>query len=691
MYFKLALGNVRKSIRDYGIYFLTLVFGVCVFYAFNSIMEHESLLQVNSSQGELLELLSILIGWVSVFIAIVLGFLVVYASRYLIRRRKKEFGIYLTLGMPTIKVSKVIVYETLFVGLISLVVGILVGIALSQALLFVTAAMFEVTMDMFTFVFSEGALIKTLLYFGVIFVIALVFNVFSISRYRLIDLIHAERKNEGIKLRNLALSVILFLVSLALIGTAYWLLIDNGLREFNMQFALSTALVCAGTLLLFFSLAGFLLRAVRLNKGIYFRGINMFTLRQLNSKINTTFLSISLVCMALFLAITATCGGFALASSFNKSMQMATPYDATIRASYTEDDIHWKEAASADNYDMVTTLKRDIPHWDDLVAGSAQTTIYPSDVTPQDLLDVTDVEMNNSLFTNDVGSQVLFLTTLSDLNNQLKLMGQDPLTLAEDEFLFWCDFDAMKEVYTAFAEQNDALEVYGTTLRPAENALEELISETSGMPMNTGTIVVPDSVVADLPETIHPYSYTLNVMYNGDRFEIEPLFTGALAEAYHDDDGYLTHGWPFLFELTAVEMYEQNTGLTAMITYLAIYIGFVLLIACAAILALQQLSEAADNVTRYSLLKKIGVEQKMINRALFVQIGIYFLFPLVVALCHACVALSVFSDVVFVIGGGNLAGSLVITVALFVVIYGGYFLLTYFSSRTMINQKIKVH
>ena len=124
--------------------------------------------------------------------------------------------------------------------------------------------------------------------------------------------------------------------------------------------------------------------------------------------------------------------------------------------------------------------------------------------------------------------------------------------------------------------------------------------------------------------------------------------------------------------------------MTAAVTYLALYIGFILLIACASIFALQQLSEASDNVRAYRVLAELGAERSTANRALFIQIGVYFLLPLIVASAHAFVALSIVADVVSIVGGINIVSSLVGTIALVLAVYGGYFLLTYFTARSII-------
>lgn len=688
MYFKLALSNVKKSMRDYGIYFLTLVFGVCVFYAFNSITQQSTVLKMSEVQNQMLELLSLLIGGVSIFIAVILGFLIVYASRYLIRRRKKEFGTYLLLGMSPATVSRIIVYETFFVGVISLGVGLIAGVLLSQGLLYITAAVFTVKMDMFAFMFSWESLIQTVLYFGVIFMVALIFNAATVARYKLIDLINADKKNEDIKLRSLPLSVALFILSVLLIGIAYVLLIKNGLLVFDGVFFASTGLVCTGTLLFFFSLAGFLLRAVQAHKGLYLRGLNLFTLRQLNAKINTTFASITLVCMALFLAITATCGGFALCTAFTQGLESTTTYDASLRVFYGDEDtppagsIPWFEQAEADELDMKAALRRDVSAWDNLVKDAVQVDVYNSDTSFQMILDQVDPSEATGWDMADPENNYLSLIPLSSLNNLREMAGMDLINLQSDEYILWCDFEELKDTYQSFLKQEKELTVYGALLHPSGQELETLLIMTSSFASNTGAIVVADE---HIPGELPLFYSVLNVRYNGERETVEPLFVNALNDTYSEallnDSNQM--GWPFSSVLTAVQMHDQSVGLSVVIAYLAIYIGLVLLITCAAILALQQLSEAADNARRYSLLQKLGVDERMVGRALLVQIGIYFVFPLIVALCHATVALTVVIDVASMYGQLDITAPLLITVVLFILVYGGYFLLTFFASKAL--------
>ena len=284
MYAKIALGNVRKSFRDFSVFFLTLAFGVCVFYAFGSITDQAAVIQMGEDQRRMVQALTDILSGLSVFVVVILGFLVVYANRFLIRRRKREFGIYLTLGMDIRHVSWIVVIETLVVGVVALGVGLLLGLALSQVMMYVTAGLFEATIKGFVFAFSPAAALSTVACFAGIFLVTLVFNVTTVSRYKLIDLINADKVSEKVRLRSLPLSVVLFLVSLVLIGVAYKTLLEHGMMEEGPYFAIATGLVTVGTLLFFFSISGFALRALQASPRAYLSGLNMFVMRQLNSR-----------------------------------------------------------------------------------------------------------------------------------------------------------------------------------------------------------------------------------------------------------------------------------------------------------------------------------------------------------------------------------------------------------------------
>lgn len=695
MYAKIALGNVRKSFRDFSIFFLTLAFGVCVFYAFGSITDQAAVIQMAEDERRMVETLSDILGGVSVFIVVILGFLVVYANRFLIRRRKREFGIYLTLGMDVRHVSTIVVVETLAVGVVALAVGLVLGLAASQVMMYVTAHLFEATIKGFVFAFSPTACANTVACFAGIFLVTLVFNVTTVSRYKLIDLINADRVSEKVKLRSLPLSVVLFVVSVALIGVAYKTLIEHGMVEEGPYFALATGLVTVGTLLFFFSISGFLLRLVQTSPRLYLSGLNMFVMRQLNSRINTAWLSISLVCAMLFVAICGVCTGFSVATGMNESLAAGTRYDMSLVSYPMGLASQYEEGpAAADGYDAIARLRADVPGYDEIFRDAVQVNQYAYDAdgnplvgtTVEELFANTDFSGNATMQTLIQGntSQILTLVPVSEYNALCEMAGEPGVELADGECLLWNDLSSLDELWEAVAEQNPEIEACGQMLRFAEDPIVSLLfSDMSAGGSVSGALVVADDV---LPADASPTCTVVNLMYNGDRTEVEPRAVAAIEDAYDDvmGGGSTLDAWPVWNLTTAQGLLEQSSGTTVAVTYLAIYIGFMLLVSCATVLALQQLSEAADNVSRYRVLAELGAERRLISRALLAQVGVYFLFPLVVAVAHATVALSVINDIVALLTGFQIGTALVGTVCFVVVLYGGYFLVTYLTSRSMV-------
>jgi putative ABC transport system permease protein len=172
MLVKLAMRNVRRAGRDYAIYFITVTLGVALFYAFNAVRSQAVLFDALSADSvRMLGLLTMLIGLFSVVVACVLGFLVVYANRFLIRRRRREFGTYLLLGMGAGRVSCMLLCETFLVGAVSLVAGLALGVAVSQGLSFLTAALMGTTMTKYRFIVSTDALVLTAVSFAAIFAV----------------------------------------------------------------------------------------------------------------------------------------------------------------------------------------------------------------------------------------------------------------------------------------------------------------------------------------------------------------------------------------------------------------------------------------------------------------------------------------------------------------------------------------
>ncbi|SDR88856.1 FtsX-like permease family protein [Parafannyhessea umbonata] len=682
MYARIALGNVRRSIRDFGIYFLTLVLGVAVYYAFNSVTQQSAVLRLSGNMRTLVQELGTIIRGVSIFVAVLLAFLVLFGNRFLIRRRKREFAIYLTLGMDRRHVSGIVAMESLAVGAGALVVGLAVGVLLSQALLYATARLFNTHVTGFGLMFSGQACAYTVMSFAIIFLVVGALNVFEVSRFRLIDLMNADRKGEKSLVRNLPLSVALFVVSLALIGVAYHELRVNGMYAIDWRFNLATALVSVGTFLLFFSVSGFLLRLGQSARGFYLRGLNMFALRQLSSRVNSAWVSISIVCAALFLAITSTCGGFAIVSSINQSVSAITHYDVSVAMYSTAQTSHASDADDVSGSGKEALLKASVPDWDSLVADSARIDLYQDPSMRLNLKTLrgdTGVELPDSFakYTNGLDKVPIYVVSLSQYNATLALRGDKPATLKANEALVTTDMNNMVGFWQRVALKRGSFDFLGTALRL--RARSTTMEYQNSVNTSVGTIVVPDAALESKRAQLEPLSSLLNVKTAGSR-----------AEARLYKEVVKAHQPGLLFAAGSKSTAkEEVVGLTAIVGYLALYIGFVLFVSCAAILAIQQLSDVAESAPRYRVLFDLGAERSMVNHAILAQIATYFLFPLVVALAHSYVALGVLGGVIKSLGVLDFLRPLGVTMAIVLVLYGGYFLLTYGMARGVIGEKAR--
>ncbi len=553
MFSKLALNNVKKSIKDYTVYFLTLTFGVCLFYMFNSIDSQKSMMVLTESQYNIIKQMTSIINGVSVFVSIILGFLIIYANKFLIKRRKKELGIYMTLGMEKGKISKILVLETFIISIFSLGIGLVIGIFSAQGLSVVTAKMFKVDLTNFHFTFSTAAFIKTIIYFGIIFIIVMMFNVFMVSKYKLIDLLNAHKQNEKLKLKNLKLSVVLFIISVVCLAFAYRCIIHNGMMSMNLEFWMAIAFGSLGTLLFFMSLSGFLLKVIQGNKKLYFKGLNMFILRQINSKINTTFVSMSLICIMLLVTIGTLSTGMGLSNALTEGLQRATPFDASVYLNSSDDtsvDVNFSEILGS--------------KLDDAAKESVEVSFYQIPITYKVLIKNINKKDNLSLYMQEFIKSKVNGIKLSDYNNILKMQGKEPISLKDNEYALNCNFGEIKEYYSL--PDIKTLSIDGKDYSLYQNDFQDTQMRTSSQEDDFGTIILPDTAFSNCIVV----ERLLNINYKEANEAYEKMFSDELLKVLDNSTGHNS--------TTKQAIYEQSVGLKVMVSYIAIYIGFVFLI-----------------------------------------------------------------------------------------------------------------
>ncbi|EJT5936905.1 FtsX-like permease family protein [Clostridium perfringens] len=680
MYFKIALNNVRKSFKDYSIYFLTLTLGVCIFYAFNSIGDQKAFLELGKRQAEYINILQRLISGISVFISCVLGGLILYANNFLVKKRKKELGIYMTLGMGKNKISKILTYETALVGIISLVVGLGVGVIVSQGISAFAAKLFEVSLSNYKFLLSTDAILKTILYFGIIFILVMLFNTFVISKYKLIDMLTAAKKNEDIKIKNPILTAIIFFISLGLLGVAYKLVIKVGLNPTDRMFLVSIVLGILGTLLLFFSLAGFVLYVLQRNKNVYLKGLNIFVLRQMNSKINTNFLSMTVICLMLFLTISTLATGLSFKNALEKGLENTTPFDASATY-YIDEDSKIKTAEES-----IKELGFKFNPEDKIVSYNE----YKLEKTNlESLLTKNAHGKNAEKLASTFSEYGVNAISVSSYNDIRALSGEKSVSLANNEVLISSNSSELEGTLENVIKNNKEIEIDGKEYKIANNALigeGKVIKEafqSTGITNNLLTLIVPDNVLSNL----NPTSNKININFPKNSKEEEQRVQ-KLFDEYKDGIVNLDK-YGFVNGYTRERIYEDNNGMTNVVLFIGIYLGVIFLISSTAVLALQQLSEASDSIDRYKSLRRIGVSQKMINKSIFTQVSIYFGLPLVVALVHSVVAIKVVNGFLTMFNRPDIGVSSLVTALIMVIVYGGYFYATYTGYKSTVKNALK--
>ncbi len=678
MLFKISFKNIVKSIKDYLIYFFTLVLGVAIFYVFNSIDKQTVMMDVTKRTSEVIDLMTNMLSGCSVFVSIILGFLVIYASRFLIKRRNKEFGIYLTLGMSKRKISTILFLETLIIGVFSLFVGLVLGFVLSQFMSLLVANMFDANLTKFQFVFSKSACIKTLIYFGLIYFLVMIFNTINISKCKLIDLLHANKKSEKVKLKNPVICTIIFIISASVLSYAYYL-VTGGVEDLQSaeQIYLPIILGLVSTFFIFWSLSGLLLKIFMNIKGVYYKGLNSFTLRQFSSKINTTVFSMTIICIMLFITICVLSSSLSIKNSMTANLDKLSPVDVQFSKVLSIDDDN-QEIKSDFNLSVIETLEK----------NGFDTDKNLDDITPFSIYKSSDLTLGKFLGSRleKVEKQFKYLkygreesiVTISDYNKIAKLYGNKEYSLEDNEYLVIADFDSMITLRNEALKEGETITIGSRDYVPKYKKCQDGFIEISSNHINDGIIIVPDDAIIGARLEYKGLIANYKSTNKKDKIATDEKLRKVIESTWNKTS---------LTSMNSkLDIAEASIGLGALVTFIGLYLGIIFLISSAAILALKELSESSDNKERYKMLRKIGTDEKLINKTLFRQIAIFFMFPLVIAIIHSIFGIKFAAFILETFGRDKLLPSIIMTAIFIIVIYGGYFFITYFCSKNIIKE-----
>lgn len=653
--FNISLKNIRKSFKNYLIFFITTIFGVAIFYVFNSLSDQAVMLKINESSVSLIDTLGSVMSVISVFVAVVLGFLIVYANTFLIKRRNKEFGIYLVLGMGKVKVAAILIIETVVIGIISMAAGLIVGIAASQGMSILIANLFEADLTKFRFVVSKAAIMKTILYFCIMYGVVLILDIIVSGSRRLINLINSGKKGEKEINRNPVLCVIVFIIACILLGTAYYK-VTAGMESIESFAGVAAQIVkgIVGTFLLMFSISGLFLLLVRAKKKFYYKKLNAFTTREISSKINTAVFSAGIISLMMFFSICCLSTVFSVKKSIDNNIRKLIPVDIQYKT------LHTRDAANDPPIDeLVDKLVKDKSNLEDMFT-----------------VNIYDMYDNDNFYYNRIYEYM----HVSEYNKVARRFGNEEIELKDDEYAVIGNMEQV--IGKNYLKPNGAvITINGKEYKPQSENMYYGFVFIDNYEDCYGKYIVPDDVdFSDAEEHIE----VLMADLKGDK----KTYKDTNKKLYFDDvvDGAREGGY-YMNVYCKYEIINISTRDTVVLVFVGIYLSIVFIITGAAILSLKLLSESVRNKEKYTVLRKIGVDNRMIKKSVFTQCMIYFGLPLFVAVLHSVFGIQTCTKIMSFYGKSGLLYSILITALIIVLIYGGYALATYLGSIRILSEK----
>ena len=672
MLFKLSIKNQKKSIKDYSIYFFTLILGIAIFYIFNAVEAQTSMMELSQTKSQIIGVMNSALEAMSVLVSFILGFLIAYASQFLIKKRKKEFGLYLLLGMKKINVCMIIFFETVIIGFISLLIGLILGISLSQFMSLFVASLFEANMQKFVFVISSKAIIKTILYFILIFIFVTVMDLIIVSKAKLIDLLTAHYKKEKNMIKNPYLSFVLFIAACLMLAYAYYnVTVKYNTLTSQNDVQIQIILGIIGTFLIFYSISGFVLAIIKKIPNIYHRHLNSFVVSEIGNKINSTVISGSIICLLLFMTICLLSSSFSLKRFKENSLKDTAPISASFSKkmddSYSIKEIFSKQKIDPSiyknsyNFYTYTSLETTIGS----VLGNYGIEMINTDPTAKEYLDTKLPIINESTY-----------------NKVAKLYNNKTINLNKDEYqIIGNNKNQMHMFNDALKQGNQTIAFMNQTLHAKYNhTIDGFLMMNNNACFGEdcfGFIIIPDEF--DLNNLSYSSNYLLVPKMSDENNKY--ISSSKFDQTINPE----TKEWQSVLVSSQTDLYDESIGSSGVIIFVSLYLGFIFMISGAALLALKEMSDAIDNKNKYEILRKIGTSNENINNALFKQMLVFFGFPLLLAIIHSIFGIQVCNIMLEIYNSDALLQSILITAGMIIVIYGGYFLVSYLSCKRVIK------
>nr|WP_272507373.1 ABC transporter permease [Clostridium aestuarii] len=631
--FDIAFNNIKKNFKNYFVYILSMIFSVTIYFIFKSI-EHSN--EINEALLSVVKLNDAFKG-AAIVIAIFSAVFVWYSNSFFIRKRKKEIGLYSLLGIEKKQIGRMLFYETLAIGTISLGIGIIVGIFLSKIFIGILIKLIGIP-TVIKFTMSFKAIKETITIFFILFLIISAHGYSIIYRYELIELFKAENKRE----KEPKASLILSALSLILIGGGYWIY-NHPLNSFMLTILITLVLVISGTYVLFGSCIIFVIKALKKNEKKYFKGLNMISTSQLLYRIKGN--SKTLATIAILSASTLTAMGVSVSyyKNFSETMDKSMPFSYV--STLAENDFDKQFKSIVDKYKNNRILS-------EVHVNVAE----------------LEVKLSNS-DSRELPTSIISESQLKKIFKARKLNYDLPSLKSEKEVIFFDEFYNSKFMESY---KNKKVTVDFDSSKEKFNILDFRDYALFNEHMLFKIIAVKDSVyhkynLKDKSRKIDAYIVDNQNKSEALDKEVNNLYKKIKDKAY--DEGKSEN---LGMVSSYYSVYKEISTMTGVMLFIGIFLGLVFLICTGSIIFFKQLSEAQEEVSRYDILRKVGADNKEIKMNIFKQMLFVFLTPFLVGSIHSLVAVSLFTGAFKV----NLLEVSVLTIIPYLIIYFIYYFVT---------------
>lgn len=606
---KLAFRNAKRSLHDYFVYLLTMILITAMMFAFDSMIFSKAIRDISSQAG----MLGMMIGLMTFFIVLIIVWLVHYMVKFIAEKRSREFATYLLLGFRKKQVARLFFRENVLMGTAAFLVGLVPGMFLQQVITTAIYAMIETDYKI-QIEFSLPALAMTAGIYAGAYLLALLRNQRRFRKMTISGMMNMERQNEEIRGGNKSGRQWMFWAALGIIAVFGWMMITERFNDWNIYLMIFA--MAAAVYFLYMGLAAFLVAHIRKKGAGVRQGANIFVYRQLSSKIRTMQFTLGTLTLLFMVALIGASWGLMLNHFQSTQGDEKFPFDVMI---------YNKEA----DYDFLKERE--------FISGEVDTTdelVYRVYQNGTDDWNQYLAEHNESADEYAYYKYDTYMK-LSDYNRLRGMLGEEAVNISQSGYLV----QTLERLAHMLAPmETRELAVDGKTYR--FEGVETIGFEQGGHNGADYILVVPDAAVKSMTPYYSLYAANLAGEvpktledglsdFVGDDENVDT--DGEYVAEYQEDRGmgsgniYISNQWVFVRDIQIREMKFMMTSLI----FPLFYIGMVFLLVAVTILSVQQLSDSAKYRFRYTVLRKLGMKKRELNRVIFKELAMYYLVPFI--------------------------------------------------------------